>query len=300
MGEQETLPRAFNRVNCVPEVKEISAEQQTVRHLISTNSVDRAGDIVEPKGVILDNYRKNPVVLADHGYSIRNIIGNAKDIAISNDGIESTTVFGRAGLGPDAFALVEAGMARAWSIGFRAGDYHDIKSGAKAKCPKCAKRWKEAVGAAVEAGKNPETDYIYVRGLHFLTWEMLEYSLVAIPMNQDVVSSAIQRGIDPAHIGQFFRPEDAWVEENIRRAFFPAPDAPVGAVKVLETDSTPAGTPDASNTGNTPNSEEPPAEAPKIERAQLHDILLGWRDKTKKQNQAGIVREIGRRSNSHE
>ena len=43
-------------------------EDRTLMHKISTDTLDRAKDVVHPDGVILDNYKENPVVAAFHKY----------------------------------------------------------------------------------------------------------------------------------------------------------------------------------------------------------------------------------------
>jgi hypothetical protein len=44
------------------EVKAINRDEREVLHLISTKARDRGGDIVEPKGAVLKNFKRNPVV----------------------------------------------------------------------------------------------------------------------------------------------------------------------------------------------------------------------------------------------
>jgi len=167
--ETESMPAecpVFLRTFCAPEVKLIDTKQRTVTHLITTSSIDRMGDIVEAGGAQVANFMRNPVVMADHDYRIERIIGRAEKIQIESDGIMATTRFHDEGLGAMAFNLVKAGMARAWSIGFRPQKAESIES---------------------EPGTRS--------GFRFKIWELLEYSLVAVPANPDVVSNAIAKGL---------------------------------------------------------------------------------------------------------
>jgi len=56
-------------------VKQYDSETKAVENersltvTITTNAVDRSGDIVEPNGVNMKNFKKNPVVLMSHNYS---------------------------------------------------------------------------------------------------------------------------------------------------------------------------------------------------------------------------------------
>ena len=47
---------------------------------ISSEAVDRDGEIVRAKGIDLTWYKKNPVVLLNHWYSVENIIGKTTNI----------------------------------------------------------------------------------------------------------------------------------------------------------------------------------------------------------------------------
>lgn len=183
------------------DVKGLDEAARTVTHLISTGSVDRMGDVIEPKGVDLTNYLKNPLVLANHSYSIENVIGRATDIRITKDGIVATTHLRDTPMADVAFALAKEKLG-GWSIGFRPMDSHSVREGARAGCKDCKARWAE-----LAEGKQPG-DYIpggYAR--HFLGWEMLEYSSVAVPANQDVVNNAVRRGILPPElVDRFFVP----------------------------------------------------------------------------------------------
>jgi HK97 family phage prohead protease len=174
----DTLPTMpFVRLMTVPEVKAINRNTREVLHIITNATEDRAGDVVDPAGADVTNYMKNPVVLADHNYSINSIIGRATSLEIRDGGLWARTKFHDKGIGADAFNLVEAGMARAWSIGFRPVEYDTRK----------------------------DKDGRKTRGFHFKKWELLEYSLVAIPMNPDIVANAIKRGLlDPDNVPNLF------------------------------------------------------------------------------------------------
>lgn len=189
MEHTEELPTALVRMAFTPETKALDVEAREVEHLISTDSVDRAGDVVEPEGWDLESYRRNPVVLVDHNYSIHSIVGRAVRLVTSKAGLMARTKFNDLGVGLSAFQLVADGFAKAWSVGFAPKEYHSVREGAKQKCAVC----KRLYAAQIE-GKADE-EFPYVRGRHFLRQELLEYSLVAVPMNPDAVMQAIQRGV---------------------------------------------------------------------------------------------------------
>lgn len=148
---------------------------RTIRHVISTGTLDRSNRMVEPNGWKLSTFRENPVVLANHDYSIENIIGTATDVRVENDALVSTTRFAETGLGDVAFRLVQAGLARSWSVGWKGMKLHRI--GEVEDCARCQ-----------AAGK---VDY----GVHYTQQELLEYSLVAIPANPDAVMGLQAAGL---------------------------------------------------------------------------------------------------------
>lgn len=148
---------------------------RTVRHVISTARLDRANRMVEPSGWKLSSFRENPVVLANHDYDIQNIIGRASDTRVDGDALVSTTEFAKEGLGNVAFRLVQAGLARTWSVAWKGMRGHRI--GELDDCARCQ-----------AAGK---VDY----GVHFTQQELLEYSLVAIPANPDAVMGLQAAGL---------------------------------------------------------------------------------------------------------
>jgi hypothetical protein len=156
----------------------LDEEARTVRHVISTSALDRVGRIVEVSGWRLNHYRANPVVLADHDYSIERIIGCGIDTKVEGDALVSTTQFHEEGIGNVAFRLVQAGLGRAWSVGWQGIKAHfsDVIEG-ECSCKEVAKK----------AGRS------YV--LHYLQSELLEYSLVAIPANRDAVMGLQAAGL---------------------------------------------------------------------------------------------------------
>ena len=186
-------PAAYQRACVQPEVKAVNSETKEVVHLISNARTDRAGDVVEPGGVQLDNYMRNPIVMIDHDYSVTNIIGRAESIEIGEGGVYARTKFQTdTQLGRDAWALVKGGFARSWSIGFKPLEHEAIKDGKQ------------------------------IKGFHFKTWELLEYSLVAIPMNPDAVMGLAAKGvIDKAsiphliHLNAEAKPQEARSAANV-------------------------------------------------------------------------------------
>lgn len=173
MSEERYVPNVI-KAFVTQEVKAVNAASREILHLITNATVDRAGDIVEPKGAEIANFMRNPIVMADHGHTIDKVVGHAMSIEVSDKGISARTKFRDTPLGREAFALAKEGLG-GWSIGFRPINFDPIKT---------------------DTGKT--------KGFQFKQWELLEYSIVAIPCNPDVVQNAITRGLISKELSRVF------------------------------------------------------------------------------------------------
>ncbi len=132
--------------------------EREIRIVATTGVIDRQGDIVDPLGVQLDNYKPNNVVLAGHDPS--QPIGNAWP-SIVNGRLEATVRFAPAGVSAKAdefCGLYKSGVMKAVSIGFQPIESEPLAGG----------------------------------GRRFTKWELLEISLVAVPANSEAL--VIARG----------------------------------------------------------------------------------------------------------
>jgi len=152
------------------EVKVVEGER-ALNVTISTNAVDRSGDIVEPNGGKFVNFKKNPVVLMAHDYSGLPI-GKASDLKKTENGITAKVTFPEEGTYPLAdtvYNMYKQKFMRAWSIGFIPTKSEEIKD---------------------EEGKKNITGY------RFLNWELLEFSACSVPANPEALTNMISKGID--------------------------------------------------------------------------------------------------------
>ncbi len=132
---------------------------------ISTKNPDRSNDEVNPAGVSLKNYLKNPVVAAFHNYH-ELPIGKTTEIKSDENGITATVEFTPEGVNPMAdtiYELYKSGFMNAWSIGFIPTKY-----------------------------SYKQND----RGMIIDEWELLEYSAVLVPDNPEALTMLRGKGID--------------------------------------------------------------------------------------------------------
>ena len=131
------------------------------RIIISTAGCDRDRDRVMPRGAVLDNYLKNPVVMWGHSYySPADVIGRTVNLEANDSGVIADFELRPAANDQDPQNIVrllwDGGWVRTASIGFRPIEMQPNEFG----------------------------------GNDITAWELLEWSLVPIPANQDALRLA--------------------------------------------------------------------------------------------------------------
>src|SRR5262245_56226361 len=85
----------------------------------STIDEDRDDDVLDPKGADLEDYKRNPIFLADHNYSVHSIIGRTFNHQVTDKGISFSVKFDMDD--PSAANIARKfanGFAKAVSVGF--------------------------------------------------------------------------------------------------------------------------------------------------------------------------------------
>lgn len=151
-------------------VKAEPGSERTVIFTISKEVVDRDGDILRASGVDFTNYMKNPVFLSFHN-SHEFPLGKVLRFWVENDSVKAEVYFPTiAELSSDLENVSE----KAKLVDFT---YHCYKTG---------------MLNAVSVGFIP-TEYKETRtGLDVIKWELLEFSAVAVPANQDAIAEAVK------------------------------------------------------------------------------------------------------------
>jgi HK97 family phage prohead protease len=134
-------------------------ESRIINFTISTKGKDRDGDVINGPWV-LDNYKKNPVVLWSHDYKSLPI-GRCTSIGVVNGNLVATALFVDKDLNPLAeqvYNLLVAGFLKATSVGFKPID--------------------------------PPKYSADGNGLIFGSCELLEFSICTVPSNPDALRRA--------------------------------------------------------------------------------------------------------------
>jgi len=105
------------------EVKEVEGEDRTLSAVASTGIKDRDGDIIEPSGWKLKNFRKNPVILWAHTYSGKDAlpIAKATEIKVEDGKLKFKAKFPEKEtyeFADTVYKLYKDGWIRTFSVGF--------------------------------------------------------------------------------------------------------------------------------------------------------------------------------------
>jgi HK97 family phage prohead protease len=178
---KRAAPKAQSVPSAPVEYKAGTASNKGYRFTISTPTIDRSSDSIAAEGWDLKAYRRNPVVLFAHDAGAWPV-GKAVSIGVEGNALVATVQFANTHEGRKAEALVNEGVLRATSVGFR----------------------------PLEADYAPEKSR--VGGMNFKRQELMEFSLVPVPCNPDCLismSAATKRRADLYDIQEGQRELDA-------------------------------------------------------------------------------------------
>ena len=135
-----------------------SSKKEKVSFVASSATPDRYGDIIDQKGWILENYKKNPVVLLNHD-SNQLPIGKG-NVYIRNDKLTIDVEFDSEDpRAKEVERKAKKGFMNAVSVGFR-----PLESKSRSELPS-------------------DNKYYGQRGMYYSKAELLEVSIVTIPAN---------------------------------------------------------------------------------------------------------------------
>jgi len=98
-------------------IKEIW-ENGSFKVVASDETVDRAGEVIKVSWRELNNFMKNPVIIANHTYKVENIIWKATDVFVENEKLVVEWVFATTELAQDVRKLYDGGFIKTVSVGF--------------------------------------------------------------------------------------------------------------------------------------------------------------------------------------
>lgn len=166
----EIIRRAFKGT-----IDDVDAKKRTVTAIVTTDAIDRMREVISPKGIALENFQANPVVLWCHK-SGDPPIGKSLWIKRSGTkrGLIARTLFAKTDRGEEIFQLYVDGFLNGWSIGARPN-------------------WKTY--------SPPTPDEIKARpelrecAAIIRQCELIEYSAVSIPANPEALGNELGKSI---------------------------------------------------------------------------------------------------------
>jgi len=154
-------------------VGEVKAEDEdgVLLVTISTRSVDRDGDIIEPAGIDFTSYLKNPIVPWAH--DTRAVpVAKALSLSVIGERVEAKVKFADYEFARLVYRLYKDGFLNAWSVGIHMKEYEPRK----------------------------DDQGTPLRGVHITKSELLEFSAVPVPANPEALT---QREIPGEHRARF-------------------------------------------------------------------------------------------------
>ena len=158
-----------------------ASPDNSMSFVLSTDEVDRHGDVIATGGWNLKSYRKNPVFLWAHDYA-RPVIGRAVETWLEPHRLLARVEFAPTGFAQEVAGLYQAGYQRGVSVGFKPLRFEERRD--------------DKTGALV--------------GIHFLEQELLEVSAVPVPANR----SALRRALNEAPLAAEYLLRFAKTPEN--------------------------------------------------------------------------------------
>lgn len=146
--------------------KGFDAKTRSVEAVLSSDTIDGHGEIIDQASWRLARYLQNPVVL--HMHRRTDVIGHAQDVRVAGGQLQGRIVFATTKLAEEVATLFRDGAMRAFSVGFRPGRIVEevLPSGAKIE--------------------------------RLLDCELMEVSAVSVPSNPDAVVKYKSIGLLPA------------------------------------------------------------------------------------------------------
>lgn len=202
----------------VVEEKKHTDGRDIYRAVATTPALDRYGEVVLPKGAVVDNFMKNPVLLELHNYGASSV-GHVVNLDIQDDIMTFDFVFSTDQRGMDLEAKYKAGDMNAFSIGFKPKNVINIWN-----------PWDDAPEIKEikidVAGKDVVLDltqYEHIPYCIYNSWELLEISPVSVPANPEALlmreaEEIIRRTMDKNPAMRSF------VQDDLRRSIAPVLD----------------------------------------------------------------------------
>lgn len=178
---QENPGNTYRKKSIVSSTELVDGERSSIQ-MITTESLDRDRELVLSKGINVEHYQKNPVVLWNHDWDGLPL-GTCQWVKKVSGGLRAKSVFSSRPENhegpwlPDmVLSLVQQGVVKSVSIGFLPTKIRDITEDEVTTRPEL-KDCRNVIEEAI----------------------LLEFSYVPIPANPDALIEAVSKGFSPTN-----------------------------------------------------------------------------------------------------
>lgn len=185
-------------------IDDVSQSERSLVARINTAGIDRFKTVIDPKGGRFDNYRKNPVVLWEHGKDPRHFtdpIGRNLWIR-SSGGERPTEILAKTKFLDDDFSRqryewYRDGVLNAFSVNILPNE------------GRCGPPTKDEIRARPELGQEWENAKGEWRGvIMYREWDLAEYSGTSVPGNADALADRAAKLSDLVTRGLLWVPDE--------------------------------------------------------------------------------------------
>lgn len=186
-------------------ITEVDQVERSIVGRINTGGLDRFKTVIEPKGGKFENYRRNPVVLWEHGKDPRRFTDPiGRNLWVRSSGGErasellAKTRFLDDDFSQQRFEWYRDGVLNAFSVNILPDE------------DRCGPPTKEEVRARPELGQEWEDSKGNWRGvIIYRSWDLAEYSGTTVPGNADALADRASRLLEAVERG-------LWLPDEVR------------------------------------------------------------------------------------
>jgi len=159
-------------------VKSGDGSEKTYRAIASTAALDRDKEVLLPKGVLTENFLKNPVMLFIHNYK-QVPVGKVTKIDVTKDAVAFEFSFADTEIAKEVQSLYDNGFMNAFSVGLYPQKSFWIDEGTPSKFEVT---YPDGSKDVIDLGAYKEKPHRIVT-----SWELLEISPVPVPSNPEAL-----------------------------------------------------------------------------------------------------------------
>jgi HK97 family phage prohead protease len=158
----------MNKIQGIAEIKTSDSGERIFTAKITTNDIDRDGEVLLPQGMDAKDFRRTPVVFWHHDYTMP--IGTSMELKRADNHWTATAKIASTPFAQEVYTLMKEGVVRGVSVGFQPTE---------SRPP--SKKDLDMFGESVKR--------VYSK------WKLMEFSVTPMPANQNALIMSVSKGI---------------------------------------------------------------------------------------------------------